>query len=327
MPIRPLLLLVGLAVVSPAAASAQGARIRTAAQVADSLDIADLTHRLTAAVNSDSARAAAIYEWVAGNVAWDVSAYLAGVAVFESAEDVYRRRIALCGGYVALYARMAREAGLEVEAIEGYAKGFDYTNGRSTKDNNHAWLAVRIGGTWRLVDPTWGSGHVVAGRFVRSFNWDYFLIAADELILSHFPEKSRWQLVSQPMRRQEFERMPAVPRALFDVGFAPAAVRNTVLSAGVRDFPLVGQPGRDVQVVHAPIGGTLRTNALVELDVIWPGATSVAMVSGQTWTHLQRSGDRFHGAAPAGADAVFVVGLTAAAAPGAYTTLLHYTVR
>jgi hypothetical protein len=326
MPLRPLLVLLGLVVLSPAAVTAQQIDRRSAAQIADSTAVAALAHRVAGGVATDSARAAAIYEWVAGNIAWDLRAYLAGQAVQETAESVYRRGIALCGGFVALYARMAREVGLQVEVIEGYAKGFDYVHGRSTKDNNHAWLAVWLGGAWGLVDPTWGAGHVQDGRFVRHFSWTYFLVPADELVLSHLPEKPRWQLVAQPLSRREFERLPAVPRALFDVGFGAGAVRNAALRSGLRDFPRVGQPTDEVQVLLAPIAGTLASNSVVELDVIWPGAMTVALVSGDTWTHLTRSGDRFRGTAPAASSAVYVVGLTGAG-PGQYTTLLHYTVR
>jgi hypothetical protein len=324
MPILAFLAALAL-ICAPAVEAQQRADRRDASQIADSLAIVSLARQLTAAVQGDSARAAALYEWVARNVEWDVRAYLDGASIRETAEDVFRRRIALCGGYVALYARLAREAGLVVEPIEGYAKGFDYVHGQSTSDPNHAWLALRLHGGWRLVDPTWGSGHVADGRFVPHFSWSYFLVPAEELILSHFPEKSQWQLVSQPLRRREFERMPAVPRELFRLGFTPAAVRAAALARGTRDFPAIGRQEDAVQVLQAPVVGTLPSNTLVELDLIWPGATDVVLVSGDVWTPLSRSGDRFRGAAPAGAAGVYVVGRTVAEA--SYSTLLHYRVQ
>lgn len=323
MPFLAMLAVLAILVAVPVEAQPRADR-RDAGQIADSLAMVTLAQSLTTTARSDSARAASIYEWVARNVVWDVRTYLSGAAVHETAEDVYRRRVALCGGYVALYARLAREVGLEVQPIEGYAKGFDYRHGQGTGTPNHAWLAVRVGGTWRLVDPTWGSGHVVDDRFVPQFSWAYFFVPADELILSHYPEKSHWQLVAQPLRRRDFERMPVVPRELFALGFAPAAVRATALTRGVRDFPLIGRPGEEVQVLRAPIAGTIASNSLVELDLIWPGAAEVVMVSGDAWTQLTRSGDRFRGAAPAGSSAVYVVGRTPS--ESSYSTLLHYKV-
>lgn len=323
---RILLLLLAGHFVLPGSATAQSERdARPPWQLADSVEIAGLVQSLTAFASTDSARAAAVYEWVARNVAYDVDGYGEGVDSGDVAEVVYRRRRALCGGYVALYARMAREAGLQVAPISGYAKGFDYVYGQSTRRENHAWLAVSIDGRWRLVDPTWGAGAVNHGRFEPAFSWDYFLTSPEELVLSHFPKDAAWQLMATPMRRREFERLPPVPRALLDVGFTPADIRSTSLRDGVRDFPMVGPQPEDVRIVRAPIAGTLRAAATVDVEVVWPGATDVAVVTGGVWTHFARAGDRFHGRTEAFVDRIWVVGRTGPD-PLSYRTLLHYRV-
>jgi hypothetical protein len=309
--------------VAPVAAQEQVDR-RTAADIADSAAIAGLARSLVAGAATDSARAAVLYEWVARNLAYDIAGYQAGRIGGETAESVYRRRTAVCGGYVALYERMARESGLIAEPVTGYAKGFDHEYGRSTRRVNHAWLAVRVGDGWRLVDPTWGAGIVRDGRFEPRFDWYYFMVSPDELLLSHFPEKPEWQLVGRPMRRREFERLPAVPRAVLEVGFTPADVRASALANDMRDFPTVGT-GTGGRVVRAPIAGTVRRAATLDFEVIWPGAADVAVVSGGVWTHLARAGDRFHGRAPAADPTVWVVGRTGAD-PLSYRTLLHYRV-
>jgi hypothetical protein len=309
---------------APAMAQARvqrdGARADSAA-VADSADIAVQTQAIIAGAATDSARAAAIYEWVANNVAYDVDGYLAGRIDGETAEQVFRRRIAVCGGFVALYNRMAAEAGLRVEPITGYAKGFDHYEGRSSRRNNHAWLAIHLDGRWRLVDPTWGAGAVRDGRFEAAFDWYYFLVSPEELILSHYPRQRQWQLTARTMSRNDFERLPAVPRALFSVGFEPAALR-TALASHVRDFPTVApEPG--LRVVVAPIAGTLRSGNTVSVEVVWRGA-DVALVNGGVWTHLSRSGDRFTGQAHVAPGELWVVGKDTAGTP--YRTLLHYRV-
>jgi hypothetical protein len=290
--------------------------------VADSAAIAALTRALVAGAATDSARAAALYEWVARNIAYDVDGYLAGRIGGETAEQVFQRRIAVCGGYVALFGRMAAEAGLRVEPVTGYAKGFDHRAGRPTRRDNHAWLAVRIDGRWRLLDPTWGAGSVRDGRFEPAFDWYYFLVSPDELILSHYPRQRRWQMTARAMDRKDFERLPVVPRSLFSVGFEAGAVRSNALAAGVRDFPAVATD-TGLRVVAAPVAGTLRSGETVSIELVWNGA-DVALVSGGVWTHLSRSGDRFHGQAPAGAGALWVVGQDASGPQ--YRTLLHYRV-
>jgi hypothetical protein len=291
----------------------------------DSAAIADLARSLTAGAATDSARAAVLYEWVARNVAYDIGRY--GSDGGDAApEAVYRSRLALCAGYVALFGRMAAEVGLMAEPISGYAKGFDYRDGQPTRQNNHTWLAVLMESEWRLVDPTWGSGFVAEGKFLPAFNWSWFMVAPDELILSHYPRDASWQLVSWPLTRGEFEAMAVVPRALLDAGFTAAAVRRAAL-AGVREFPAIGTaPSTGARIISAPITGTLRLDDPVDVDVLWPGAAQVLAVSGGAWIPLTREGDRFHGSVTAGEAGVWIVGRTADSAADEYGTLLQYRV-
>jgi hypothetical protein len=305
-------------------APAQSARVRSSEQVADSLEIARLARTLTRGVMTDSARAARLYEWVATNLTYDVQGFLHGRLADGGAENVYRKRVAVCGGYVALYERLAREIGLDAVPILGYAKGFTYRHGVSTRRANHSWLALRIGGRWRLVDPTWGSGVVVNGRFESRFTWDYYLVDPNELILSHFPEENQWQLLSTLLRRGDFERLPLVHRSLFKAGFDASTIRATALASRVRSFPLVGNQ-RDVRIVKAPISGTLPRESTVSVDVIWPGAADVALVSGGVWRHLTREGDRFRGDAVAAESSVYLVGRSGGRKE--FETLLQYQVQ
>lgn len=265
----PLLVTACLTLV-PAGLAGQAAEVedrRSPRQIADSSAIAELARTLVADAGSDSARAAVLYEWVARNIAYDAPSFFAGRDGHETAEDVFRQRAALCGGFVALYGRLAREVGLATVSIIGYAKGIDYVFGRSSRKPNHAWLAVHLAGEWRLIDPTWGAGVIIGRTFEPRFTWDYFLVRPDELILSHFPEDAQWQLVDRPLHRRDFERMHAVPRTLFAVGFNPGQVRTAALTPGVRDFPLVGQPGGAVRVLRAPVSGTIATAEPVAIDI------------------------------------------------------------
>jgi hypothetical protein len=320
-----------LCVVHPGAVLAQSAatppytETAEVAMARDSAAIADLARSLTAGAATDSARAAVLYEWVARNVAYDIGRY--GSDGGEAApEAVFRSRLALCAGYVALFGRLAAEVGLIAEPITGYAKGFDYRDGQSTRQNNHTWLAVRMGSEWRLVDPTWGSGFVVDGEFRPAFSWSWFMVEPDELILSHYPRQTAWQLVSWPLTRREFEAMAAVPRAVLDAGFTAAAVRRAALS-GIREFPVIGTaPSAGARIISAPMSGTLRRDDPVHVDVLWPGAAQVLAVSGGAWIPLTREGDRFHGSVAAGEAGVWIVGRSSDSASDEYGTLLQYRV-
>jgi transglutaminase-like putative cysteine protease len=303
---------------------AQSVPARSSQQIADSAEIAQLARTITRGAQTDSARAARIYEWVARNLSYDVQGFLRGRLGDGSPEEVFRKRLAVCGGYVALFQRLARESGLQSEPILGYAKGFTYRSGASTKRANHSWLAVRVGNRWRLLDPTWASGFVVGGRFERKFSWDYFLVDPNELILSHYPEEGEWQLLPHAVRRKDFERMPLVPRTLVNAGFDPAAIRTTTLAKNVRSYPLVGV-NDDVRIIDAPLNGVLPRKSTVTVDVEWPGATDVAIVSGGIWYHLKREGDRFRGETVAAESTVSLVGRSNASK--AFETLLQYQVQ
>lgn len=304
--------------------TAQTARVRTSQQIADSVEIAALARTLVRDVANDSARAARLYEWVARHLSYDVRGFLSGRLGDGSPEEVYRRRLAVCGGYVALFQRLAGEIGLQVEPILGYAKGFTYHSGASTKEANHSWLALRVGKHWRLIDPTWASGFVRDGRFERNFSWDYFMVDPDELVLSHFPEDSEWQLLPQPVRRKDFERMPLVPRTLVNAGFDPEVIRSTTLAGRVRSYPLVGVQ-QDVRILTAPVNGVLPRKATVAFDIVWPGATEVMLVSGGNWHQLSREGNRFRGETVAADGTLSLVGRSNGSK--IYETLLQYQVQ
>jgi hypothetical protein len=306
-----------------APANAQAPRERTPQQISDSTEIARLARELTLNARTDSARVGKVYEWIAQNLSYDVQGFLAGRLADGTPEVVYRKRLAVCGGFVGLFERMAREVGIEATPVMGYAKGFTYRNGASTKRSNHAWLAVRIDDRWRLVDPTWASGFVVNGKFERKFSWEYLFVDPNELIFSHFPEETAWQLLSRPMRRAEFERLPMVHRSLFAVGFDPQTIRATASASRIRSFPLVGSR-RGVRILSAPIDGTVSRKSTVNVDIIWPGASEVALVSGGVWRQLKREGDRFRGEAVAAESAVSLVGRVA---EKEYETLLQYNVQ
>jgi hypothetical protein len=292
-------------------------------QIADSTEIAALARTLVHDVATDSARAARLYEWVARNLAYDVRGFLSGRLGDGSPEEVYRKRLAVCGGYVALFQRLASEVGLQVQPILGYAKGFTYRSGVSTRKANHSWLALHVDNRWRLLDPTWASGFVANGKFERGFSWDYFMVEPNELILSHYPEENEWQLLPQPVRRKDFERMPLVPRTLVNAGFDLAIIRSSTLAGRVRSYPLVGvQP--DVRILTAPVNGVLPRRTTVAFDIVWPGGSEVALVSGGVWHQLSREGNRFRGETIAADSTVALVGRSIGSK--IYETLLQYQV-
>jgi hypothetical protein len=171
------------------------------------------------AVN-DEEKARAIFRWITANISYDTRSYFTGAAGPSSPDAVLKNKTAVCEGFSGLFERLGREAGLEIETIGGYAKGYDSSvGGRFTGPYNHAWNAVRIDGAWRLMDATWGSGHMDEnGRYVRSFNGYFFFTTPEKMIYTHFPENPEWQLLRKKVPLADFEKMAYLRPGFFQNG-------------------------------------------------------------------------------------------------------------
>jgi len=122
---------------------------------------------------------------------------------YEQREDKIAKplktRKGICENYAALFNDVCLKTGIKSFVIEGYTKqnGFaDYIP--------HAWCAALIDSSWFMFDPTWGSGYISNGKFVRKINNDYFKVNPSALIKSHMPFDFLWQFLNYPVTNQEF---------------------------------------------------------------------------------------------------------------------------
>jgi len=180
------------------------------------ISIKNLAEYLIKPAKNDREKAKAVYCWITRNIAYDVSAYLAGKVRSLSPDEVLKTKSAVCQGYAELFAALGTAAGLEVITVEGYAKGLGYLAGDVFRgDCNHAWNAVKLSGKWHLLDATWGAGHVENGKFIRHYEEYYFCPPANHLIYTHFPRDPQWQLLCAQISLQEFEKLVYVKPAFF----------------------------------------------------------------------------------------------------------------
>jgi hypothetical protein len=182
--------------------------------------VQSLSRYLVRPARNDEEKARAIFRWITNNISYDTRSYFTGTVKPSSPNSVLKNKTAVCEGFSGLFKMLGREAGLEIETIGGYAKGYGSSVGeRFSGPPNHAWNAVKIDGAWRLMDATWGAGYMDEnGRYARSFN-DYFFFAPPEkLIYTHFPENSEWQLLARRVSLDEFEKMAFVRPGFFEQG-------------------------------------------------------------------------------------------------------------
>jgi transglutaminase/protease-like cytokinesis protein 3 len=180
-----------------------------------------LVRYLSQPARDDTEKARAIFRWVADRISYDVDAYFSNRLATMNADEVLRLRRSICDGYATLFEKLARQAGLEVVTIKGYAKAYGHTPGTRFERPNHAWNAIKINGRWRLVDTTWGAGYVSNGKYVKRLTETFFLAPPEQLMFSHFPLDDAWQLQSTPhLSKAEFEAMPNMEPAFFHLGIA-----------------------------------------------------------------------------------------------------------
>lgn len=177
--------------------------------------VEELAKILTPLASTESEKARLVYAWITQHIGYDVQALQRDRRTLDlSTEGVLSTRMTICSGYANLYQSLAKAMGLKSVIIEGYGKGPSYLVGQDN-DINHAWNGVKIDGTWYLLDATWGAGAINNDQFVAKFNPHYFATPPDQLIYSHFPAESQWQLLPTIYTRAEFDQFPDISSRFF----------------------------------------------------------------------------------------------------------------
>lgn len=144
----------------------------------------------------------AIFVWIANNIQYDVANMFAINFYEDAAEKIakpLRTKKGICENYAALFAAICGQAGIKSVIVEGFTRqrGFvDYIP--------HAWNAALVDGNWYLYDPTWGSGYIDNGKFVRKMNNGYFKASPEVFIKDHMPFDYLWQFLYYPVTNQDF---------------------------------------------------------------------------------------------------------------------------
>jgi transglutaminase/protease-like cytokinesis protein 3 len=109
---------------------------------------------------SDREKALAINEYLAKNAVYDQGAYdfstgsrtrdeyVESFPNAWSATGVLLDGKGVCTSYAAAFQLLAREVGLETMIITGLA---------DNSGMGHAWIKIKLGDRWRVIDPTWNS--------------------------------------------------------------------------------------------------------------------------------------------------------------------------
>ncbi|MEO6818678.1 MAG: transglutaminase domain-containing protein [Ginsengibacter sp.] len=177
---------------------------KKALQLPDSLTKTtdDIAKFINANFTNDNDKARAIFIWVATNIQYDIENMFA-INFYEKREDKIskplRTRKGICENYATLFNDICGKTGIESYLVEGFTKQNGFTDYIP-----HAWCAAKIDTLWYIYDPTWGSGYVNNGKFIKKISNDYYKVNPATIIKSHMPFDYMWQFLNYPVTNQEF---------------------------------------------------------------------------------------------------------------------------
>lgn len=161
-----------------------------------------IANYINANFKTENDKIRAVFFWTASNIKYDVENMFA-INFNETSEKKIKKtletRKGVCINYAEIFNDIANKVGIKTIVIEGYTK----QNGIADYAS-HAWCGAKIENKWYEFDPTWGSGSMSNGKFVKKLNDYYFKTDPSKLISSHISFDYLWQFSNYPVTNQEF---------------------------------------------------------------------------------------------------------------------------
>lgn len=117
-------------------------------------NIKELARQITAGMDDDYDKMAAIYDWVTANVTYDLEKAKNIEEYDYGAQYLFKTRTGVCHDYAELTRALLKAVGIKAT----YERGRVHPTPGETE--NHAWNRALIGETWYGLDTTWGSGFI-----------------------------------------------------------------------------------------------------------------------------------------------------------------------
>jgi transglutaminase-like putative cysteine protease len=229
---------------------------------ADAQTSIDGVARYIAAREKDPAmRVKALHDWVADNIAYDGPAFRSGNIPLDDgdAQKVFARRLGVCAGYAQLMTALGKVTGDEIVYVVGNVRTLE----TPVDGLPHAWNAVKIAGTWYLLDATFDAGYLEGSTFHKKYSTDYLYTPPAVFGVSHFPDQKAWQLRDKPLSRGDFIRQPMMQPSFYARHMTLVSPdRSQVTVSGAVDVVLEN-PSTYLMVDYVPVTGGKGTNCEV----------------------------------------------------------------
>ena len=222
----------------------------------------DSSQKLAEKINTDfkteEEKARAIFTWIATNIHYDLKAYYSQSSNpriaysfsseeeriqkeqkfrYDNAKKLLRTKKGVCEDYASLFHTLCEFVGLKCMTITGTSKTDLNHIGKLPKASDHAWNAVKVGESWRLIDVTWASGivNLETGKMLQKFNDVYFFTPPAIFFLNHFPDDTRFTMTDKTA--EDFAALPLYYGTYLKSGYEIITPEQGVFS--LKDTPSI----------------------------------------------------------------------------------------
>ena len=156
-----------------------------------------------------------IYKWIAQNIEYNCDY----ITEEESDTELIRTYNEGKGGAIgipSLFNRLCELLNVESNIITGLTKIDTYNKSHLIEIKDYAWNSVFINKKYYLIDPIRGAGSCAGKNFYKRQDDKFFGINPKDSIRFHFPNKEKWQLLSNPVTKEEFASMALISEGFFN---------------------------------------------------------------------------------------------------------------
>ncbi|WP_161499371.1 transglutaminase domain-containing protein [Flavipsychrobacter stenotrophus] len=150
---------------------------------------------------TDEEKVRAAFIWVASTFSYDVP-NMVKQDIKQTPQSKISKALAthssVCEHYALVFNEVCNTMGITSYVVTGCTR----KNG-SASVLPHAWCCAKVDGKWQLYDPTWASGYVQDGKFVRKINDAFYKVDPYKMIATHMPFDPMWELLKYPITNQD----------------------------------------------------------------------------------------------------------------------------
>ena len=118
----------------------------------------------------------------------------------EMVSKIIASKKGVCIHYAKFFKDIVSQLGYNCQLISGYTK-----RNNTIAEQSHAWNAIKMkDDKWYIFDPTWDSGYIQNGKFVRRLQAKHYKMNPLESIQSHMPFDYMLQFLSYPITEKDF---------------------------------------------------------------------------------------------------------------------------